>query len=87
MPVDNNVKYYLFQQNEDGTINTEEANKLMEKVKDNDAELYEKLNTVYQTCNKPSIMVEDHCLTAVNLASCAVAEAKKVCDNYYCTFL
>ncbi|CAH1104044.1 unnamed protein product [Psylliodes chrysocephalus] len=65
-------------QNEDGTINTEEANKLMEKVKDNDAELYEKLNTVYQTCNKPSIVVEDHCLTAVNLASCAVAEAKKV---------
>ncbi|CAG9827947.1 unnamed protein product [Diabrotica balteata] len=64
-------------QNEDGSMNPDETLKLMEKVKESDAELYEKLMKVFTTCQgKKELIVDDPCVTAVNVGACAVTEGK-----------
>ncbi|XP_050498165.1 uncharacterized protein LOC114329395 [Diabrotica virgifera virgifera] len=64
-------------QNEDGTMNSDETLKLMERIKESDAELYENLIKVFKICHgKPELIVADPCLTAVNVGTCAVTEGK-----------
>ncbi|CAG9827949.1 unnamed protein product [Diabrotica balteata] len=64
-------------QNEDGTMNSDQTLKLMERVKESDAELFENLMKVFKVCHgKPELIVADPCVTAVNVGACAVTEGK-----------
>nr|APC94205.1 odorant-binding protein 14 [Pyrrhalta maculicollis] len=64
-------------QNEDGTINQEEGLKLASKIKESDPEVYEKMETISNKCQDIPVD-EDHCITALNLASCYIKEAKAI---------
>ncbi|XP_028134287.1 general odorant-binding protein 19d-like isoform X2 [Diabrotica virgifera virgifera] len=51
-------------QNEDGTMNSEETLKLMERIKESDAELFEKMMKIMKTCHgRPELIVSDPCVS------------------------
>nr|ANQ46502.1 odorant-binding protein 3 [Phyllotreta striolata] len=64
-------------QNEDGTMNEEQMLNLMGRIKDDDPDMYEKLVGVYNSCKKIVKVGADHCVTALNAATCAMMEGKK----------
>ncbi|XP_060532266.1 general odorant-binding protein 28a-like [Cylas formicarius] len=48
-----------------------------EKIKNNDAELYEKIVQIHKTCHDSAVIDEDPCETATGLAKCGMEEARK----------
>ncbi|KAG5892794.1 hypothetical protein JTB14_032668 [Gonioctena quinquepunctata] len=64
-------------QNPDGSTNFEKGMEFFGKIKDDDPELFEKIHGAYKICEGSDYLDEDPCVSSVNLATCAIDEAKK----------
>ncbi|KAF5308876.1 hypothetical protein FQR65_LT00576 [Abscondita terminalis] len=65
-------------QTEDGKINKDSALHAIEKLKNMDAEYYEKVKQVIETCMDKVHDTDNECDTAMSMYECALAEKEKV---------
>ncbi|XP_049825775.1 general odorant-binding protein 19d-like [Aethina tumida] len=65
-------------QNEDGSPNLEKAIQSMDALKAEDADVYGKVKTAFETC-LPSVAIDaDPCITGANMAVCIKSEGEKM---------
>nr|XP_023013087.1 general odorant-binding protein 19d-like [Leptinotarsa decemlineata] len=63
---------------EDGSIDFENGKIIMDKVKDSDPEIFNKLFEVYKKCSQTDYIVKDDpCETSANLATCGIKGAEE----------
>ncbi|XP_019868781.1 general odorant-binding protein 19d-like [Aethina tumida] len=63
-------------QNADGSLNGQGALKMLDPLKEDDPEAYEKLRNIAITCGAKVTIDSDPCQTASNIAQCVFDEAK-----------